>query len=425
MAKTYIQMIRDMQTQKQKNQETVSPFLEEPEQKSDLPTVSPLFSETIESQPEDVSEITDIQPISNRVKHSYLQRKRPFTPRKDASVSEVAKPMAEMPAFVPEEKVPARTSSFTPVRMKTFMPARTKTPVSVEPKRPFSTLKSRASKPLVSPIDQGEEITEELYEYPATMERTWSAPSVTESEMVDELMPYFTEVSERGARDPHEALQRLLPYVASFAAKEFNATLPNTFQSVEFNPYLTKRRVDAFCEKWGADLNNKVLIVFHGTQKKVHPLIFKSNLRPGSNNVHGEGIYLTTKPFTALQYNLPIRPNDVNELMGCLVVVNRNTVLDLRAQTRTGYTGNPRPPDFVVVVPTEADAVLPLFLIKYIEPSVRNRQTIISPTMEIDNVTFTVPPSSQFSSRFGGIRSRRAKPRTRRALKKRQRTRRT
>jgi hypothetical protein len=242
-----------------------------------------------------------------------------------------------------------------------------------------------------------------------------------------ELTEYFAHVSESGHRQPRAALEHLLPTLPAYVENDFRRAVPGAFKAFEFNPHLTQERVDAFCRKWGADLRHKVIVAYHGTSKYVTSLILKSNLRKGSINAYGVGAYLATQLYTPMHYVTKIVRGEVNELLGCLVVVNRDTVHNVASvDPVTGFVSE-RPESYVVVKPGEhpddsLDAILPLFVIKFVEPQLRKVVDPRAPVEKIDGIPFAVPPASREAMLFGGIRTG-PKTKTKGFRKKRRRTR--
>ena len=245
-----------------------------------------------------------------------------------------------------------------------------------------------------------------------------------------ELTDYFALAADHGYREPHAALEHLLPVLPAYVENDFRRAAPGLFKAFEFNPHLNQERVDAFCRKWGSDLRHKLVVAYHGTGKYVTNLILKSNLRKGSINAYGVGAYLATQLYTPMYYVTKIVRGEVNELLGCLVVVNRDTVHDLKSvDPKTGFE-TARPDNYVVVKPGQhpdesLDAILPLFVIKFVEPQLRKVVDPRVPIEKIDGIPFALPPAAQEAILFGGIKARtRLRPKARTRLRPKARARR-
>jgi len=193
-------------------------------------------------------------------------------------------------------------------------------------------------------------------------------------------------------RYPHLALRQIISKVSSKVDADLIFVGANDI-TITFNPYLTQERVANFCKKWGKDLNNKVVLAYHGTKDELIDTILEDNLKTGSRGLYGEGSYLSTHVETALNY-ANIR-GKIKKILGFLVVVNKDTVVNgVSAQ------GIRRPTDYIIVQPHQSDALLPLFTVECNVKRISKQLT--SPLEMVDGIPFSFREGSRYTMRFGG-----------------------
>ncbi len=130
-----------------------------------------------------------------------------------------------------------------------------------------------------------------------------------------------------------------------------------------------KKHEEAFCEYWGADRKNEVVLAYHGSSRKGRSAIIETARVFESDGMYGKGAYFGTDPLTAMAYNTDddnreSHDNHSTVMLVCAVLSNSFNHVD--GPHRKGAT--PRPKNYVIVK-ADYGTVLPLFLVHFQEPA--------------------------------------------------------
>ena len=162
--------------------------------------------------------------------------------------------------------------------------------------------------------------------------------------------------------------------------------------------------INAFCDLWGQNPEDKILIGYHGTTPSVRNIILKSNnFLVGPRGLHGRGVYFATDMQTAITYNKNAQGKSARgadmRLLTALIICREEIILDV----------DNRPKNFIVV--KDPKAILVVGEVLYSESLTNKNPPTLSET-KFHNVPFLTGSTQTGFNALGGKRMRGGEPHT-------------